>query len=227
MSKSVLVTGASGNLGGAVTQKLLSDGFKIFTTSVPNDKAPTDERIHTKVVDLFDENDCAAYLKEITGQGNDIQAGILLVGGFAMGSIAETGIDAMDKMIRLNFYTAFSMAKPLFDHFEKQGGGQIILIGARPALKPAQGKQAVAYALSKSLIFHLAELINESGRDKNIRASVVVPSTIDTVPNRQSMPDADFSKWVPADKIADVISFLLTDSGSMLRETVVKVYNQA
>lgn len=227
MSKSVLITGASGNLGGAVTQKLLSDGYKIFTTIVSNEKAPADERIHAKVVDLFDEHDCAVYVEEITDAGDDIQAGVLLVGGFAMGSIAETNIGAMDKMIRLNFYTAFSMAKPLFEYFEKRGGGQIILIGARPALKAKQGKQAVAYSLSKSLIFHLADIINESGKDKNIRASVVVPSTIDTPPNRQSMPDADFSKWVPAENIADVISFLLTDSGSMLRETVVKVYNQA
>ncbi|MBS1622815.1 MAG: SDR family NAD(P)-dependent oxidoreductase [Bacteroidetes bacterium] len=227
MSKSVLITGASGNLGSAVTQKLLSEGYKIFTTIVPNEQTPADERIHAKVVDLFDEHDCAVYVEEITESGDDIQAGILLVGGFAMGSIAETNIGAMDKMIRLNFYTAFSMAKPLFEYFEKKGGGQIILIGARPALKPKQGKQAVAYALSKSLIFHLADLINEAGKDKNICASVVVPSTIDTTANRQSIPDADFTKWVPAGSIADTISFLLTDSGSMLRETVVKVYNKA
>ena len=227
MSKSVLITGASGNLGSAVTQKLLSDGYKIFTTIVHDEKEPADERIHDKVVDLFDEHDCATYVGEITDSGDEIQAGILLVGGFAMGSIAETNIDVMDKMIRLNFYTAFSMAKQLFEYFEKRGGGQIILIGARPALKPKQGKQAVAYSLSKSLIFHLAEMINETGKDKKIRASVVVPSTIDTAPNRKSMPDADFSKWVPAENIADVISFLLSDSGSMLRETVVKVYNEA
>jgi NAD(P)-dependent dehydrogenase (short-subunit alcohol dehydrogenase family) len=224
MSKSILITGATGNLGGAVTRKLLADGYKLYTTLVPTDKAPEDERIHAKVVDLFNEHDCAVYVDEITESGDDVRAGIFLVGGFAMGSLTETNLGALDKMIRLNFYTAFSMAKPLFEHFEKVGGGQIVLIGARPAL---QGKQAVAYALSKSLIFHLAEIINQAGKDKNIRASVVVPSTIDTAPNRQSMPDADFTKWVPAESIADVIAFLLTDSGGMLRETVVKVYNEA
>ena len=226
MSKSIIITGATGNLGGAVTKKLLADGFKLYTTLVPNEKAPVDDRIHAKVVDLFDERDCAVYIDEIS-ESDDVQAGIFLVGGFAMGSLTETNLGALDKMIRLNFYTAFSMAKPLFEHFEKKGGGQIILIGARPALQPKQGKLAVAYALSKSLIFHLAEIINAEGKDKNIRASVVVPSTIDTPPNRQSMPNADFNKWVPAESIADVIAFLLTDSGSMLRETVVKVYNES
>jgi hypothetical protein len=56
---------------------------------------------------------------------------------------------------------------------------------------------------------------------------VVVPSTIDTALNRESMPDADFSKWVPAESIADVIAFALTDSGAVLRESVLKVYNRA
>ena len=227
MSKSILITGASGNLGGAVTKKLLSDGYKLYTTLVPNEKAPTDERIHAKLVDLFNEHDCAVYVDEVSDSGDDIHAGIFLVGGFAMGSLTETNLGALDQMIRLNFYTAFSMAKPLFEHFEKKGGGQIILIGARPALQAKQGKMAVAYSLSKSLIFHLAEIINQAGKDKNIRASVIVPSTIDTPPNRQSMPNADFNKWVPAENIADVIAFLLTDSGSMLRETVVKVYNES
>jgi NAD(P)-dependent dehydrogenase (short-subunit alcohol dehydrogenase family) len=85
----------------------------------------------------------------------------------------------------------------------------------------------VAYSLSKSLVFRLAELFNESGKSKNISATVLVPSTIDTPQNRASMPDADFAKWVPAASIADVVAFLLTDSGHMVRETVVKVYNGA
>jgi NAD(P)-dependent dehydrogenase (short-subunit alcohol dehydrogenase family) len=226
MSKSIIITGATGNLGGAVTKKLLADGYKLYTTLVPNEKAPADDRIHAKLVDLFNEHDCAVYVDEIS-ESDDVHAGIFLVGGFAMGSLTQTNLGALDKMIKLNFYTAFSMAKPLFEHFEKKGGGQIILIGARPALQAKQGKLAVAYALSKSLIFQLAEIINAEGKDKNIRASVVVPSTIDTPPNRESMPNADFNKWVPAENIADVIAFLLTDSGSMLRETVVKVYNES
>jgi NAD(P)-dependent dehydrogenase (short-subunit alcohol dehydrogenase family) len=85
----------------------------------------------------------------------------------------------------------------------------------------------MAYALSKSLIFRLAELINADSRQSHVHATVIVPSTIDTAANRQSMPDAEFNKWVPAASIADTIAYLLTDSGSMLREGVIKVYNEA
>ena len=227
MSKSIIITGATGNLGGAVTKKLLTDGYKLYVTLVPGEKMPEDPHIHGMHLDLYNEEDCARYVSEVAGRGDDLSAAILLVGGFQMGGLMETSFADLDKMFKLNFYTAFSMVKPLFAYFEKKGGGQIFLVGARPALQPADGKGVAAYAMSKSLIFRLAELINASGKEKNISATVLVPSTIDTPANRTSMPDADFHKWVPAASIADVIAFLLTDSGHVVREAVVKVYNRA
>jgi NAD(P)-dependent dehydrogenase (short-subunit alcohol dehydrogenase family) len=227
MSKSIIITGATGNLGSAVTKRLIADGYTLYTTLVPNEKPSEDPHVHGMHVDLFNEAECDRYVKEVIARGTELSAGILLVGGFQMGGLLETDFAALDKMLRLNFYTAYSMVKPLFEHFEQKGGGQIILIGARPALKPDDGNWAVAYSLSKSLIFRLAELINEKGKDKNVRATVIVPSTIDTPANRQSMPDADFHKWVLAESIADTIAFMITDSGSVLRESVIKVYNRA
>ena len=227
MSKSIIITGATGNLGGAVTKRLVADGYMLYTTLVPGEKASDDPRIHGMHIDLLNEEECKRYVGEVVARGADLQAGILLVGGFQMGGLADTDLAALDKMFKLNFQTAFSISKALFEQFEKIGGGQIFLIGARPAIQPADGKNAIAYSLSKSLIFRLAEIINETGKEKNVRASVIVPSTIDTAINRQSMPDVDFHKWVPADSIADTIAYLLTDSGSMLRESVVKIYNQA
>lgn len=227
MSKSIIITGATGNLGGAVVKKLVTDGYMLYTTLIPGEKAPDDPRVHGIHIDLLREDECSRYVGEVVARGDDLRVGILLVGGFQMGGLADTGLGALDKMFKLNFYTAFSMVKALFEHFEKNGGGQIFLIGARPALRPEEGKNAVAYSFSKSLIFRLAEIINETGKEKNIRATVIVPSTIDTAINRKSMPDADFHKWVPAESIADTIAYLLTDSGSMLRESIIKVYNKA
>lgn len=100
-------------------------------------------------------------------------------------------------------------------------------MGSRPALEAEEGKDLIAYAFSKRLVFYLAELINVYGKGKNISASVIVPSTIDTPANRQAIPHADFSKWVTPEAIADTICFLLSDSGRQIREGVVKLYNEA
>ena len=65
----------------------------------------------------------------------------------------------------------------------------------------------IAYGLAKSLIFRLAELMNEEGKAHNVVTSVIVPSTIDTPQNRKAMPDANPNNWVKAEEIANVIYY--------------------
>lgn len=107
------------------------------------------------------------------------------------------------------------------------GSGRIVFIGARSALQPEQGKNLLAYSLSKSLLFRLAECLNEEARGTNVTASVVVPSTIDSAANRTAMPKADHGAWVNAEDLAGVLEFIVSGRGSALRETVLKVYNKA
>jgi NAD(P)-dependent dehydrogenase (short-subunit alcohol dehydrogenase family) len=109
----------------------------------------------------------------------------------------------------------------------QNGYGRLVFIGARPALQAVDGKNMVAYALSKSLLFKLSEFINKDAKGKNITATVVVPSTIDTPLNRKNMPEADPNSWVKAEDLAEVLEFVCSDKATPLRETVLKVYNNA
>jgi NAD(P)-dependent dehydrogenase (short-subunit alcohol dehydrogenase family) len=109
----------------------------------------------------------------------------------------------------------------------RQNYGRIFLIGSRAGLDAGSSKGMVAYGLAKSLLFRLAQLMNDEAGKHNVVTSVVIPSTIDTPQNRQFMPGADFNSWVKADTIADVIYFYASDAASALREPVIKVFNKA
>jgi short-subunit dehydrogenase len=85
----------------------------------------------------------------------------------------------------------------------------------------------VAYALSKSLLFRLAEILNADAKGKDVVTSVVVPSTIDTSANRRDMADADFSKWVKPEQLAEIFYFICSNVAAPLRDPVWKVYNNA
>ncbi len=226
--KTILVTGASGNLGRSVVDYLYEHGFEVLATVASDHETGLFDHlpeVKTKVLDLTDAEGVVDFIED--SRSANIQAAALLVGGFAMGTIADTDGALLHKMYELNFLTAYNVVKPLMKQFAKRGGGQFILIGARPALSPSDGKGMVAYSLSKSLVFGLAELINAEGKGNNITATVIVPSTIDTPANRDSMPDADPSDWVPPKNIAELIGFILSDTGQMTRETVIKIYNKA
>ena len=76
-------------------------------------------------------------------------------------------------------------------------------------------------------MLELTEIINEEGKSKDIYATVVAPSTIDTPQNREAMPEADHSKWVTPELIAENILFLLSEPGRILRQPVVRIFGNS
>ena len=227
---SLIITGANGNLGLAVVNRLLEDGYHLLAASgqVGAGSLPDNERLDVIEVDLLDEEKAHQFAESCLQKHNDIQAAVLLVGGFAMGNLTGTDKAGLQKMIDLNFYSAYHIVRPLLKHFlSRPEGGRFILIGSRPGLNAEAGKDFFAYSLSKAMIFKLAEFINAEGNGKDVSATVIVPSTIDTPANRKSMPGADFSKWVPAKNIAEAISFSLSETGNMIRDNVIRIYNKS
>ncbi len=228
--KAAIVTGASGNMGQAVVRKFIDEGYYVIGTVIPNDPVSMDfpsDKFEKVVVDLMNEDDSQKFVDTILEKHESIDAAVLTVGGFAMGKIAETKTADIAKQYKLNFETAYNVARPVFVQMMQQNSGRIFIIGSKPGLDAKNGKGMVAYGLAKSLIFRLAELMNDEAKGKNVVTSVVVPSTIDTAPNRKSMPDANFDNWVKPEAIADVIYWHCTNESSALREPVLKVYNNA
>jgi NAD(P)-dependent dehydrogenase (short-subunit alcohol dehydrogenase family) len=230
MKKNVLITGASGNLGKAAVEKFIAEGYHVIAIVSPG-KASGFAKVPDSTVyeaDLADEAATQEIVSKIVIDHQTIDAALLLVGGFASGTIHTTDGTALKKMFSVNFDTAYFMTRPIFKQMITQtSGGRIILVGSRPALKPADGKRSLGYALSKSLIFSLADMLNAEGSDKNVVSSVIVPSTIDTPENRTAMPQADFSSWVKPEEIAEAMAFLASEKSKALREPVVKMYGRA
>jgi len=228
--KTAIVTGASGNMGQAVVKKFIDQGFKVIGTVIPNDPVAMDfpaDKFEKLVVDLMNEDAAQQFIDTILSTHKTIDAAILTVGGFAMGKIVETKTSDILKQYKLNFETAYNVARPIFTQMLKQNSGRIFLIGSKPGLDHRNGKGMVAYGLAKSLIFRLAELMNDESKGTDVVTSVVVPSTIDTPQNRKSMPDAKFDSWVKPEAIADIIYFHCSPEASALREPVIKIYNNA
>ncbi len=227
MQKSIIISGAAGNLGKDVVEKLVENGYRL---SLIVGKRNPDEYKHLKnaysqVVDLLDEQAAENYVRKCFDRESIIHGAVLLVGGFAIGDIKNTADDDIRKMIDINFLTAFHMVRPLLVRFEKQGFGQIVLVGSKAAMDPRQGAASFAYTLSKKMLLNLAEMIN--AQYKGITASVIVPSTMDTPATRSAMPHADFSQWVTTRDVAESIDFLLSQAGSRLRDSILKIYNEA
>jgi len=222
-----VITGASGNLGKATVRKFLEAGYRVSAIISPGSDTSFMVAPDLKVYrsDLFNEQETEKVISEIIHESGRVSLGVMIAGGFAPGSIRETDSDRVKSMFDLNFFSAYHTARPLFRHMEGTGG-MLVLIGARPALDVRQGTNMMAYTLAKSLLLRLAEIINEDGKEKGIKAAVIIPGIIDTPRNREDMADADFSKWVTPGQVADNIAWLVTQEGKESGRSVIEVYGE-
>jgi NAD(P)-dependent dehydrogenase (short-subunit alcohol dehydrogenase family) len=230
MARNVLVTGASGNLGRALVRKFLAAGDRVIGTFMPEEAIDHQQfgaGFVPSFIDLFNEMETAALIDNLIREYGSIDTAILTVGGFAMGNLASTDSTEIRIQFRLNFESAYHTARPLFSHMMARGKGRIFMIGSRPGLDMKSGTGAVAYSLSKSLVFRLAELLNAEAGNSGVTVSVIVPSIIDTPANRAAMPGADFTKWVQAEEISEVIFFYASGQAAAIREPLIKLYKNA
>ena len=103
--KTVLITGANGNLGVAVTREFLEKNYRVIAT-VPNEMTRADLKDHPNldvmVVNLMQEKETADFIQRCIEKYRVIDAALLLVGGFAMGDLVGTSGEDLHKQIALN-----------------------------------------------------------------------------------------------------------------------------
>jgi NAD(P)-dependent dehydrogenase (short-subunit alcohol dehydrogenase family) len=227
MGRGVLVAGGTGYLGGAVLEALAEGGWDVTATWVverERDRVADamGDRVDLVQCDAFDPDDVAAAV----GAVDDLGAVVNLIGGYASGGkVHEADPDELDRMLQLNLKPGFLLARAAMPRLVEAGGGAYVGVAARAAVRPFPG--AAAYITAKAGVIAFVQALAVEYRDAGVRANAVLPNAIDTPANREQMPNADFSKWVPPAEIARVIRFLISDESKPTSGAAVPVYGAA
>jgi NAD(P)-dependent dehydrogenase (short-subunit alcohol dehydrogenase family) len=220
----VLVAGGTGALGAAVVRDLVSADYTVVATwVVPGER----ERLESLPVELVEADlfDLAAAGSAVSAV-DDLEGVVDLVGGFASGPrVHETDPDEFARLITLNLTPAFMLARAAMPRMMERGGGAFVGVSARPALRPFAG--AAAYITGKAAVLAFVQALDAEYRDDGIRCNAILPSVIDTPANRESQPDADWSKWVRPEEIAKVVRFLVSEDSKPTSGAAIPVYGRA
>jgi NAD(P)-dependent dehydrogenase (short-subunit alcohol dehydrogenase family) len=213
----VVITGAAGTLGQAAAEKAREYGATVTGLDIV-DTADLDNTDAYRQLNLLDRNATIACF----GSLGKVDALFNIAGGFAMGDdAADPDSEQWDRMFSINVDTMRNATMAAVPGMVGQGRGRIVNIGALGALS-GQGAMS-AYCCAKSSVMRLTESLSEELRHQNVNVNAVLPSIIDTSPNREGMPDADFSEWVSPDKLAEVICFLASDRASAVHGALIPV----
>jgi NAD(P)-dependent dehydrogenase (short-subunit alcohol dehydrogenase family) len=230
----VLVTGAAGNLGQAVATAFQAAGARLVLVDRSPDRlqrlfpelAGSPDHFLATSVDLTDEVAVNGVVDEALRRFGRIDVLANTAGGWRGGKpVHETSLDTLDFLFNLNARTVFIASSAVVPAMLAQGGGKIVNVAARAAMGAASKNGA--YAASKGAVLRLTETMAAELKHGGINVNCVLPGTIDTPQNRQSMPQADHSRWVAPEAIADVMLFLASDAARAVSGAAVPVYGQS
>lgn len=221
-SRTVIVTGGTGALGHAVVGALLAAGAHCripYRADTDAAKFPhTDAITPVRVGNLSDE----AAIAHLYGGVTDLAASIHIAGGFAMGTIDDTGKTGLMAMLNTNFVSCYLCCRAAIRAFGPTGG-RIVNIAARPGVEPRLGTGMAAYAASKAAVAALTQSLATELAGRNILVNAIAPSIIDTPANRAAMPKADHAAWPKPEEIAATILFLASPDNRVTTGAVVPV----
>lgn len=227
----ILVTGATGTLGGAVARLVAASGARMVLTArhsppleaLSHELSLTPDRALTVAADLAIAENVATLIERVNAAFGGVDILLNAAGGWGGGSrVGEMTPDDWEAMLSLNLRTAFHICHAVLPHMLEQGWGRIVNVGSRAAVEPA-AKQA-AYNVSKAAVVSLTASIAQDYKRKGITANVILPSVIDSPAGRKAAPDADYTRWVKPEDIAKMMLYLCSDQAGSISGTSISMY---
>jgi NAD(P)-dependent dehydrogenase (short-subunit alcohol dehydrogenase family) len=207
-NRTILITGAKGNLGRALAEAFTARGGNVVPIDLPTN--------------LLDQAQVDAVVEKALKDFKRIDVLCNIAGGFRMGKpVHETSDADWNFLMDLNTRTVLHTARAVVPHMIAAGGGKIVNVGAFAAQKGAANMGA--YIASKSAVIRLTETMAAELREKNINVNCVLPTIIDTPPNRADMPKADPRRWVAPADLANVILFLASEEARAVHGAALPV----
>jgi NAD(P)-dependent dehydrogenase (short-subunit alcohol dehydrogenase family) len=225
--RTVMITGASGNLGRAVAQLFAHNGARLFLLDrkiYPLQDLPGTTQGHhlQSPTDLLDADAVRNATRDALQAFGRIDVLCNLAGGFSMGRpVHETSDADWDALFNVNVRSMLNAVRGVVPAMVSEGQGKIINVAAMSALRGA-GLMG-GYCASKDTVVRLTESMAAELRDHHINVNCVLPSILDTPENRAAMPGADTTRWVSAHALADVIVFLASNASRALHGAAIPV----
>jgi len=230
----VFIAGAGGNLGSSVASKFLSCGANLVLVDYSQEDVQkifpelvtSDQHLIFQGVDVNQRAGLDAIVEKTMDRFGKVDVLVNTIGGYRGGTpIYETTEETWDLLFNINARPVFNLARTITPIMKAAKSGKIIHVSARVGREGSPNHSA--YSGAKSAVIRITESIAQELKNDNINVNCILPGTIDTPQNRASRPDADFSRWVSPDAIADVILFLASESARAITGASIPVYGKS
>lgn len=210
----ILFTGGTGGVGGALVRALARDHdcALLYLDDAAFDRVRSESGDHVRgeKVDLLDDAGVGGAVQRLVGD-RELGGVVLLAGGFAAGSIAETSLESWRRLLDLNLTTAFVAMRHAIPHLRRSGDARVVIMASDAARK--RDSSIAAYTVSKAALNVLAEVARDELAGSRARINVLMPTAMGTPEMLASNPSADL---VPLSHVVSTIEHLFSDAGASI-----------
>jgi NAD(P)-dependent dehydrogenase (short-subunit alcohol dehydrogenase family) len=225
----VIVTGGTGNLGSAVVRGFQAAGAHLVVPDRSDDRAEqlfpelaaSESHLLVRGTDVTNPDDVERLVGDVLARFGRIDVLVNTVGGYKAGSpVHETPLETWDFMLNLNARSVFVTCRAVIPAMLRQGYGKIVNIGTRSALSAA-GNDA-AYSAAKSAVARLTESMSAEYKHQGIQVNAILPSALVSPEDWE----ADPTRGVTPDSVAQVIMFLCSEAGRIINGALIPAYGR-
>ena len=206
-NKIIVISGATGVLGSAMTAHLAEQGAKVVALGRNQDKVNsliseitgTKYKVTSLIADVTNEQDLERVKLELENEFGKIDVLINMAGGNMTGAvitpeqtILDAGIDDLNKVMELNYMGSFLPIKTFLPLFLKDLKGSIINISSMAAQRPIT--RVLGYGSAKAAIDNLTKWLAIefcSKHSAELRVNAIAPGFFLTEQNRTLLTEAD------------------------------------
>jgi NAD(P)-dependent dehydrogenase (short-subunit alcohol dehydrogenase family) len=230
--KVAVIIGGEGNVGKAVTAKFLAEGANVVIDWFSKDEWEGAKRLipgsyDGEYIDICADSTKEDQVENLMKRSEEVFGSIDILihtpGLLLMPPKKIWELDALswNKIIEMNLTSAFLCTKHAIKIMLGKRKGSIIYFPSRGALEPKGG--STAYGIAKTGLVTLMLGLREELIDTDITVNCITPAIMVT-PKTKMLPNADPSKWVTPEQIADFLCCICSDEGKILSGSILKLY---
>ncbi len=222
MSRTVVITGATGALGNLTAKTFAERGHNLVLLGKDQSKLDAlardvdlpAERLYTQAIDLLNGKAVHASAEAVLSKFGGVHALIHLVGGWTGGkTIPESSADDFQTMLDQHVWTTFHLLQAFTPQIAKSKWGRIVIVSKPETIHPS-AKTALytaAKSAQESLVLTLAEEYKESG----LTANVIHVRSIDT---------KNAGKGTSPAEIVSTMEYLFSEAAGKVNGTRIPLY---
>lgn len=171
----VVITGAAGDMGAALADSFLADGFTVFGADVV--APPEKDGLVPIVVDVTDR-DAVFALADRAADESRLAVWVNCAGIFRPVSVPDAGIEDWDRIIAVNLTGTFNGCAAALHAMATGGGGRIVNAGSLSGHVGGTGVHP-AYGASKAGVHALTKTYALEGGRHGIACNAVAPGVLE------------------------------------------------